>query len=137
MWMNVQGKAKAETIGRAKMSSRQEQGKAKAETIGRAKMNSRQEQGKARTANISGNKIMESQLKPEHLEQRETQEQLEQEERTRSSRSSFFWPQWAPVTVTTESTGGDAREITANNVSMLMLSLSIQTCTTASFTMPQ
>jgi len=30
------------------------QGKAKAETIGRAKMSSRQEQGKARTANISG-----------------------------------------------------------------------------------
>jgi len=51
--MNMQGKAKAETIGRAKMSSRHEQGKAKAETIGRAKMSSRQEQGKARTANIS------------------------------------------------------------------------------------
>ena len=51
--MNMQGKAKTETIGRAKMSSRQEQGKAKAETVGRAKLSSRQEQGKARTANIS------------------------------------------------------------------------------------
>jgi len=30
------------------------QGKAKTETIGRAKMSSRQEQGKVRTANISG-----------------------------------------------------------------------------------
>ena len=49
----MQGKAKTETIGRAKMSSRQEQGKAKAETVGRAKLSSRQEQGKARTANIS------------------------------------------------------------------------------------
>jgi len=52
--MNMQGKAKAETIGQAKMSSRQEQGKVKAETIGRAKMSRIQEQGKARTANISG-----------------------------------------------------------------------------------
>jgi len=49
----MQGKAKTETIGRAKMSSRQEQGKAKAETIGRAKMSIRQEQGKERTSNIS------------------------------------------------------------------------------------
>jgi len=32
--MNMQGKAKAETIGQAKMSSRHEQGKVKAETIG-------------------------------------------------------------------------------------------------------
>ena len=67
---------------------------------------------------------MERQLKPEHLEQRETKEQLEQEESTRSSRSSFLWPQWAPVTVTTESNGGDARAITANDVSMSMPSLS-------------
>jgi len=50
----MQVKAKAETIGRVKMSSRHEQGKAKSETIGRAKMSSRQEQGKARTTNISG-----------------------------------------------------------------------------------
>jgi len=38
------------------MSSRHEQGKAKAETVGRAKMSSRQEQEKARTANISFNR---------------------------------------------------------------------------------
>jgi len=36
------------------MSSRHEQGKAKAETTGRAKMSSRQEQGKTRIANING-----------------------------------------------------------------------------------
>jgi len=107
------------------MSIRQEQGKAKAETIGRAKkMSSRQEQGKVRTANISGKRDHGKTIKPEHLEQRETQEQLEQEESTRSSRRSFFWPQWAPVTVMTESTGGDARAITANDVSMSMTSLS-------------
>jgi len=53
-FLNIQGKAKVETIGRAKMSSRHEQGKTKAETFGRAKMSSRQEQEKARTTNISG-----------------------------------------------------------------------------------
>ena len=52
--MNRQGKAKTETIGRAKITNRHDQGQAKTETIGRAKMKSRQEQGKTRTANISG-----------------------------------------------------------------------------------
>ena len=46
------------------------------------------------------------------------------DEYARSSRSSFIWPEWAPVTVTTESTEGDARAITANDVSMSMPSLS-------------
>ena len=60
----MQGKAKAETIGRAKMSSRQEQGKVKAETICRAKLSSRQEQGKARTSNISGKRDHGKAIKP-------------------------------------------------------------------------
>ena len=103
----MQAKAKAETVRRAKMSSRQEQGKAKTETIGGAKMSSRQEQGKARTANISGKRDHGKAIK------------------TRAPGAARD-AMGARITVTTESTGGDARAITANDVSRPSLSRSFK-----------
>jgi len=54
------------------------QGKARAETIGRGKMSGKREQGKARAANISGRRDHGKAINLEHLEEREKQEQPEQ-----------------------------------------------------------